>query len=226
MLRSICSSSLVVFLLGLGALGLSGCDISSPIEGVDLVLDVEDASVNVGSVTTDVRPDQPSVKNEEVNPDTNVKEVRDLRTIRLKTEFFDFSSGASGTQSKAGQGTSASGTLEISVFFAGYPLPQSPFTLTITDDVVTEIAPTTLSFQGNTYDLEADNLRQLLEDLGDEAPDLENWENATLDEVETALKEALRSDSAPISVAVEVVEGNLSGSLTVDKFNIDAQVAR
>lgn len=215
---------MAVLALGVVGLASSGCDIGSPLENVELVLDVEDANVNVGNVTTDVRPDGPSVRTQNASPNVNVKDVRKVRSIRLKTEFFSFSSGTTNSRAKA-ESAQASGTLEVWVFFGSYPLPNMPVTVTITDDVVTDVQPSKLNF-GSTYSVDASGLNQLLEDLGDDAPDLAAWENATIDEVEAAINAALDAESSSLSIAVRVTDGNLSGSLTIDQFSFDAQVTK
>lgn len=216
---------LSVFLVALVGLGLLSCDVGGPLEGVDLVLDVEDASVSVGNVTTEVRTDRPTIRTQDANPDVGVKDVRQVRSIRLKSEYFTFSPAA-GSQSKSGANAMSSGVLDVWVFFGSYPLPSTPISLTITDDVITDIDPSTLDFGGGSYTIDVEELEQLLADLGADAPDLGDWENATIDEVEAAINAALEAEGSPFSIAVEVVEGDLSGSLTIDQFSIDAQVTK
>lgn len=215
--------SFLVFFLSLSTIGLSGCDISDPLEGTNLVLDVEDASVGFGAVTTEVRTDRPSIQTEQVSPDLDVQEVRELRAIRLKPSFFEFTSSAGAAQSQRARRKAASGTLEIWVFFNSFPLPNTPVTVTIENDEVTGVDPAELSF--GTYQIDEEALRQLLDNL-EESPELGDWENATIDEVTAAVNEGLQSSGVPISIAVTVVEGDLNGSMTLDQFSMDGQVAR
>lgn len=219
-------SFLAVLLFGLAALGLSACDVTGPLQGVNLVLDVEDISVTFGTVVTDVRADRPTIRTRQASPDVDAQDVREIRSIQLKTKFLTFTPASGSELSKSSADGSSSGTLELWVFFGSYPLPSSPITVTITDDVVTEVEPSVLSFESTSYTVDEQGLNQLLDDLGEDAPDLAAWEEATIDEVEAAINDALQQEQSPVSLAVRVTDGDLSGALTIDQFSIDARVTR
>lgn len=199
--------------------GLAACEIADPLQDVNLVLDVDDAEVDVPPIGIHVAPGAPAVVNETVSPDlADIDDIRDLEAIRLEPRFFGF-------QADAGK-QAASGKLRVVASLGGtFPLPGMPVTVTVVDNVVTDVTPSTLSFEGSTYTLDVAGVRAVLAKLGPNAPSFGDFENATLDQVEASVNTALQSAGMPVVVIVDVMEGDLSGTMTVSGFTLDAKVA-
>lgn len=221
------STSIVrFFLVTLAFLGLTACDVSEPLENVDLILDVPDAPVEMdeASGTVPVRPGETSATNSTVPNETDIKEVRELRTIRLDPSFFSFESAAasaSGGPAGSAAGTS-SGTITVAVFFNGVPIPGLPVEVTIDDDGVTDVTPSSISLAEASVDAPA--LTELLDDLpAEEKPSLEAWEGMSVPDIIERINQGLASRDVPISVVL--TNDGLDGTFRIQKFEFDAQVS-
>lgn len=215
------------FFVALALLGLAGCDVSDPLEGVDLILDVPDAPVELDetSGTVPVQSGETSATNSTVANETDIKEVRELRTVRLDPSFFSFESSATASATRAaaaGSTGTASGTLVVAVFFNGVPIPGLPVELTIDEDVVTDVSPNSIDLAGASIDASA--LTALLDDLpADQVPALEAWEEMSVSEVIDRINEGLVTRDVPVSVVV--TNDDLEGTFRIEKFEFDAQVS-
>lgn len=209
-------------------IGISACDVTNPLEDVELIVDVEDAQVDLGGsgLSVAVSPDRPSAQSENVQNDLDIASVEELRQINLKPEFFSFHPSASKSSSAA-----ATGTLEITVIIAGYPLPDAPITATIVNGVVTTVTPSEISFLGQTYSVDESAIDDLLALLpADQRPNLEDWKGASMDQVVSAINGALSSNSIPLSLGIRVTESDendpLTGDLILNSISVDAQVSQ
>lgn len=209
-------------------IGMSACDVTNPLEDVELIVDVEDAQVDLGGsgIAVAVSPGQPSAQSETVNNDLDIASVNELRQIHIKPEFLSFSPSASKSSAVA-----ATGTLQITVFINGYPLPNMPITATVVNSVVTSVSPSAIDFSLSAYNVDESAIDELLEELpAKQRPTLQNWKGATMSKVVDAINTALSSNSIPFSFAIRVTDSDendpLSGELILKSISVDAQVSQ
>lgn len=209
--------------------GMTACEVTDPLEDVELILDVEDAIVDLGGgegITVPVIPDRPSGKTDRVNNNLEVTSVNDLKSIKLKPEFFSFSAAAG----KSG-GIAATGVVEVTVAVGGAALPESPITVTIQNDVPTNVSPETIDFQKQTYTVNEDAIDALLEQLPEEErPTLADFKSLTMAEAVELINRELESNEIDIFIGVNVTESDpsdpLSGELTLKEMIVSAQVSQ
>lgn len=222
------SSRLLVLAVLPALLFLSACEVTDPLEDVNLLLDVDDAVVDLGSgIVVSVQPGSPSAATETVRNDFDVASVEELRAVRLKPEFFAFAAAGAGKQA----GVRSTGTIAVYVFVAGIPLPNTPITLTIENSVVRSVSPNTINLLGTTYDVDRSTIEAFFEDLPpEEQPDLKAWQTMTIDEVRNELNAALSSSAFPIAIGTIVSSSDpndpLTGSLELQLLSFDARVSK
>lgn len=209
--------------IGLGLLGLSGCDVTDPLQDVELHVDLSDAPVDipasVGTLT--IQAGQAAVNTGTVTNDTDIDRIETLRSITVLPSYLTFTpvaAAAAGGADIAAQ----TGTIEVLVTVNGYPIPpDQPLVITIEDDVVTAITPLSIEFAGVTYNPES--IQDFLDSLaGVEVPLIEGWETLTLDQVISEIETALASSSFTISIAVTPT-GDLDGTLVLSQLSFDAE---
>lgn len=204
---------------------MSACEVTNPLEGVELSLDIEDAEVDLGSsgVSVAVTDGQTETSTISVENDLDVEGV-ELDELKLEPSFFTFTDGAAGKSASLLD----TGTITILVAIglppSGplYPLP--PVTVTIEDNVVTDVQPSSISLLGTTYD--ADAIRELIEALPPgERPNMAALGDLTLDQAKTAIEDALENATGFL-LSIVVQSDGISGTLTLNQFSIDARVTQ
>lgn len=213
--------------LPLVLLGLTGCEVTDPLEGVDLRIDLTDASVeipeSVGSVTVD--PDRPTAASGSITNETDIASIEELKAIKLEPGFFVFTSAPTALAAEGAEGptvAAANGTIRVFLFMGGVPLPDMPITLTVENDEVTAVTPQTITIAGSTVDAAA--IEAYLEALPEEdRPELDDWQSMTIDQVVAEINAALSSSSFPFTIGVEAT-GELSGTLRLGEIAFDAEV--
>lgn len=203
--------------------GATGCEISDPLEDVELIVDVQDAEVNLGGggVGVPVQAGETAATTTSVGNELDVDAVQ-LETINLKPSFFSFSETA-----KSGA-VMDTGTLTLVVSIGSPPngplFPLSPITITITDDVVTNVQPSSISLAGGTYDVAA--IQELLNSLpADQRPNMTPLGGLTLNETKGAIEAALANETGFLFSIIAKSEG-VSGSITLDRLSMDARVSQ
>lgn len=209
--------------------------VSDPFEGVDLILDVTDARVELGAVdgTIEVRSGETTVKSSVVANASDIGEVRELRWLAFGLADLSFQAsgapaagvvaGAAGAAAHAfSSAASGSGTISLGVFLNGVPVPGTPILVTVTDGVVTQVIPSLLLTA--SWLVKASELLALLESLPPGSqPDLKDWENLTLDQVIAEINQGLAAASLPV-VLVATADGDLDGSLRLHAFEFAGRV--
>jgi hypothetical protein len=208
-------------LLLLLALGLSACEVTDPLEDIELRLAVDDVPIDLGAgLTVQVSPDQPTVVSNVVSIDLgDVDAVGLINRVNLTAGAFTFTPGS------AKAGVAASGQINLVVVFGGMPI--GPVTLEVRDSVVQSVTPTQVL--GQTIVRDEAYVSGLLERLGVRAPQLPaGWPDLTVDQAKTALRDAFNSGSVPISLLVEVTESDpdnpLVGSLRLNQITLSGTV--
>lgn len=211
--------------LSLGVLALMACDVTDPLEDVELRLNVQNAPVeipaSVGTVV--VRSGEPTINEGTATNDTDIDRVEDLQSITLDPSFFSYTSAAAASQTGAATtAASLDGTIRLFIFLGGVPVPGIPVVLTVEDAVVTTVDPQELDIAGSTVNASA--IAAFIESLPAESrPQLDDWQSMTIDEVIGAINAALASGSVPIAIGIETT-GGLEGTLQLEKIEFDAVV--
>lgn len=218
--------SVVLLTAGLALLGAAACDVPDPLEGVDLIVDVPDAPVELdaASGTVSIEPGRTVATNSTVANETDIETVRELRSVRLDPSFFSFESSAITTPAgtAAAGAARASGTIVVAVFLNGVPVPGFPVEITVVEDEVTDVSPGSIPIA--TAEVDAVSLRALLDDLpADETPPLEAWEEMSLSDIIARINQGLADRDLPVSVVVRSEE--LGGTFRIQRFEFDAQVS-
>jgi hypothetical protein len=211
----------LVALLGVCTLVLAACEVTDPLEDVELRLRVEGALVELGATAgrIAVAGGTSTVSSSIVGNDLDITSVEVLEQMRILPDYFGYVP-APGKQSAA----QASGTVELYLFLGEVPVPGAPVVVTITDDVVTGVAPTTITVSESTIDRDA--IEAALGSLPPaQQPDLAAWGAMTIDEVVGEINDALVQSSFPL-VLVAVTTGDLSGDLKLNTFDLDAEVIK
>ena len=204
---------------------LSACEIVDPLEDVELILDVDDADVDLeDGIDVAVAPDQAAITAKPVQNDLDVTSVEEVREIKLKPEFFAFSPAAGKSGAAAG-----SGLLRAWVVVGGFPLPAMPIEIELQHGEVVSVSPDAIRFKGESYTIDKGAFAAFLARLAD-PPSLANWQDATMTEVVSAVNEALGADNFVVYLGIEVVRSDsahpLSGSLKLRKLTVDARVTK
>lgn len=213
--------------LSLGVLALIACDVTDPLEDVELRLEVQNVPVeipaSVGTVT--VRSGEPTVNAGTATNDTDIDRVEQLKSIELHPSFFSYTptadSGAAGA-SAATTAATVDGMIRVFIFLGGVPVPGNPVVLTVEDTVVTAVEPQELDIAGSTVN--ASMIAAFIESLPPESrPQLDDWQSMTTDEVIDEINTALASGSVPIAIGIEAT-GELGGTLQLERIEFDAVV--
>lgn len=206
-----------VAMLALIAFTFSGCDFLASTLGVDKVNVPTDSFAG----TIDINSSQPTLVEGSVNVgDVKLPDVFDVDKINLAPEDFTFTPNtATGALGK----TAASGTITIWIFVNSIPI--GPATLTITNNVVTAVSPTSLALVLNNKEalktainlLPTQQKQALLAGMN-----AVNWETMTAAQATAAFNTALKSLNFKASVFVQAT-GGLLGKLKLSKlqFHLD-----
>ena len=216
----------IAFLV-VAAAAMPACDFKDPLENVDIRLDIEDAPIqfsgNEGTVT--VSTEQANITTANVSMDSDIEEVEDLKVVRLKAEDFSFTPSA-GAQASNGfmSLVQASGQLQLGLLVSGLPVPGFPVTLTIVNNVVTDVSPDEINFSNVVY--QKDQIEAMINALpASQRPNLpSNWDNLTVAQAKQLIEDELGKAGFDISIVVNVISGDLNGSLTLGEFSVDAEV--
>lgn len=201
--------------------GLTGCEISNPLEDVELHLDVQDVPVelpsSVGSLA--LKPGETASSSGFVSNELEVTSVNEVSEIEVQPSYFHYSAGAGKTS-----GPAASGTVTIALFLGGVPIPGAVVEVTVTNDVVTAVSPTSIKVGTMTVDRAA--VDQLLQSLPPaQRPTLADWQSMTIDQVRQKINDALASTGFDFSIVFKTT-GDLAGGLTIDQFDVSASVTQ
>lgn len=210
--------------LSLGILALMACDVTNPLEDVELRLDIQNAPVeipaSVGTIV--VRSGEPTVNEGTATNDTDIDRIEDLQSINLDPSFFSYTAAASGAAASAAPAASLDGTIRLFIFLGGVPVPGTPVVLTVDDAVVTAVEPQEIDIAGSTVN--ASTIAAFIESLPPESrPQLDDWQSMTIDEVIAEINAALASGTVPIALGVETT-GGLEGTLQLEQIEFDAVV--
>ena len=209
-------------LLPLALVALSACDIKDPLEGVNLRLALTDATVEIPAAagTVEVRTDRSTVSSGVADNDTDIVEVEELMAIKLQPAFFGLDAAGDGSSVAEADIAPQSGTIQLFVFLGGVPLPQTPITLTVEENVVVSVEPSTIDI--STASVEAAAVADFIASLSPEdVPELNPW--FTPAQVVAQINAVLAAESIPITIGV-ITTGSLTGSLTLDQIAFDAEV--
>lgn len=214
--------------LPLLALGLAACDVSTDLDDLDVILQVDDLPVDLGAgITAQVRPGEPTVATADVPTDFDVESIDELDAITLRPGMFTFTAAAA--RGGAGGAAAPSGTITGYVFVGGVPVPGTPVTLTVTDGTVTAVSPEVVASAASTIDRAA--VEAFIDSLpGAERPDLADWQSLSVDEIRAQISAALAGASLPIAFGLEVTSSNpddpLTGSITLSELDVSATITR
>jgi hypothetical protein len=199
------------------AVVLPACDIKSPTDGISVRLNVRDEPVSLGAVgAVQVRPGQVTERSGTITGSTSIASVDALQAIKLQPSFFSFQAAA-GDRAQA----MASGTADVIVMSGQSTLLV--VVVTVVNNVVTAVNPTTAN--GETM---ASHVRTRCAALNAVVPGtcarLGNAANLTADQLVASINAVLAAAQSPITVLVVPTSGDLSGSLQVSQFTVDATV--
>lgn len=199
---------------------LGGCDVTDPLENVDLKLDIKDAPVVLrgesGAVA--VQAGTGAAQSTHVSMSSDVDEVSSIQKVSFKPANFTFS-GASGYG--AGSSANASGTIRFLIAVAGIPIPGMPVTVTVSNNVVTSISPSEIDLASPSYDKGAVEALYGKITAGPALPS--NWSSLTAQQAVKAITDAITTKN--FSVHLLVYSDDLTGRLKVGEFSIDGQAS-
>lgn len=193
-----------------GAFILQGCDWIAEKAGIDEV----DVSMGSAGANLVIAPNDASSKTGNVNVgDQDIPNVFDVESITISRDNVSFSP----SPGKSG-GAAGSGTIDLFVIIDGAPTFATR--ITVANDVITNISPTTIDVgsYNKTVFLEALNRFQ-----AGEGPNLlANHQSLTQAQIQDIIDDALTGGNFTISIMVST-NGDLSGLLQFTKatFNLD-----
>ena len=205
--------------------GISACEVTDPLEDVELIVDVEDASVDLGGsgVGVAVQDGETSASTTAIGNELDVDGV-ELNTVNIKPSFFAFTEG--GTAKGASLLDSGTLTLVVSIGLPPngplYPLPA--VTVTIENNVVTDVQPRSISLLGGTYDIP--RIQAIIESLPEnERPNMTALGGLTIAQTKAAAEAAL-SNATGFLFSIVVQSNGISGTLTLSELSIDARITQ
>lgn len=211
--------------LGLALFALVGCDVTDPLEDVELRVDISDAPVDISASagTLTVLAGTATAAGGTVTNDTDIDRIENLEAITIRPAYLTFTPAAASVADDAPI-AAQTGTLSLYAFIAGVPLPCDPalpINVTIEDDVVTAVTPQRCEIGGATID--AATIEAFIASLPPGAIALTaGWENFTVNQVVDAINAALASSSIDISIGVTAT-GDLDGTLRLSQITFDAE---
>jgi hypothetical protein len=209
----------------MAVLALGACDITDPLEDVDLLLDIPDAPVEIPAAlgSVQVSPGEPTANSGTASNDSDIDRVELLRSIQIEPGFFSFAPATASLTAGSSIAAAQDGTIRVFLFLGGVPIPGTPVVLTVQNGAVTDVQPRQIEMESATIDQSA--VESFLASLpAASRPDLSAWESMTLDEVVAEMNAALASGSIPFAIGVEAT-GDLSGTLRLSEIEFDARVA-
>ncbi len=211
--------------LSMAVLALGACDITDPLKDVDLLLDIEDAPVEIpaelGSVQ--VSPGEPTANSGTASNDSDIDRVEVLRSIQIEPGFFSFMPATGSVSGASSIAAAQDGSIRIFLFLGGVPIPGTPVLLTVQNAEVVDVQPRQIQLGSATID--QSSVESFLASLpAASRPALSAWQSMTLDEVVAEMNAALASGSIPFAIGVEAT-GDLSGTLRLSEIEFDARVA-
>ncbi len=205
--------------------GISACDVTDPLEDVGLIVDVEDAAVDLrgSGVAVTIQDGETTAIMQTVANDLDVARV-ELNAVNLEPSFLSFAVAPPGKSVSVMD----SGTLTILVSVglppAGPLFPLPPLVVTIEDNVVTDVQPRSISLLGGTYDIS--QIEAVIESLpASQRPDLADLGSLTIDQAREAVEAALVSSTGFLFSFVVQSDG-ISGTLTLNQLSIDARITQ
>lgn len=208
-------------------LGLAACDITNPLEDVDLLLDIDSAPVAIPASlgTIQVSPNSPRANSGTATNDSDIDRIEELRSITIKPSSLTFTPASGAATGSAARTIAADqdGTIRVFLFLGDVPVPGTPIVVTVQDGAVTGVNPQEIQIGSATID--ASSVSSFIESLpAGSRPDLDDWESMTVDEVVDQINASLASGSIPFAFGVETT-GDVSGTLRLSEIEFDAQVA-
>lgn len=217
-MRSYLRLSYLSVLLLAFALGVAACDLGD----VDLILEVTDEPVTLGSDDgrVSVVAGETTTSTSTVDSGLDVDEVRELSEVEIEPSYFDF------TESAAAGKVQDTGTLVVLVSIglppSGPLFPLPPITLTIVDNVVTQVQPSKISLLGST--LNVTQIQGILNSLPEnQRPNMTELGNLTIDQARQGIEDALENATGFLFTLI-VQSNGVSGTLKLNQFTVDARV--
>jgi len=204
------------------ALALGACEITDPLEGVDIHLDIEDVPVNINSPAVAVAPGTMTEVNTNVSFAGTVSSVKDISEITLHPSYFTFTPAAGGPGSSAAGGM-ASGSLFVAVASGGQPILA--VTVHITNDVVTGVTPAVADLEAMTASIRA-NAEAAVAAVPATAARFASWRSLTSHQLIETVGSMLTSNDASLTLLVIPFTGNLWGSFSLSQFQLSASVTK
>lgn len=209
------------------AVGMTACEITNPLEDVDLLVEVQDAPVEIpaslGSVA--VRPEEPTANSGTATNSSDIDRIEELRSIKLEPGFFAFTPASAVSAGPNARAVAAAqdGTIRLFLFLGGVPVPGTPVVVTIQNGDVVGVSPEVIQIGSATVD--KSSVASFVESLGvADRPELENWQSMTVDEMVETINASLASGTIPFAIGVETT-GDVTGTLQLSEIQFDAQVA-
>jgi len=205
------------------ALALGACEITDPLDGVDIHLDIEDVPVALNSPSVAVATGTATQANVSFSFPSAVTSVEDISEITLLPSFFTYTPAAGGPGATAG-GSMASGVVLVGVeTTTGIPLLG--VRLTITNDAITGVSPTNspLAAMAESIRTSAQAVIALQPAL---AARFQPWLNITVDQLFAQINALLTSPAGGLRFVVTPISGNVNGSLSLSQFLLSGKVSK
>lgn len=209
MYRPLRSSLLLLLLLTL--IATPGCDAVQ-----DAVNDaIPDVDVPLGSAGDNL-PVAPgaAARSTDVDGEDDLPSGFDVANILLEEDDVTYTPVSTTGKTRE---TAASGSIFVAILIDRVPAVST--TITIVDDAVTDISPSSISI--GQYDGTA--LAEALENLEDDDLIRDDYASLSSSDIQDVVNDALVSDSFQLSVIVHT-SSDLLGTLDIDQITIDVEV--
>ena len=195
-------------------LALPACDAKDPLEGVDLILEVDDAPVAVGA-SMQVVPNQVSSVSINVGASSDIKSVQEITSIMLDPTDFSYTQSA-GLRAASSVSAAASGNINVVLRIGNVGLAAL---LTVQDNVVTNVAPRQLLNLTN-FSAWKQAVLDIVENMPEsQRPDFSTFENMNPEEVKQELVDLL-GGTFQLHIHVHTSNPELTGTLTLSEFSL------
>lgn len=207
-------------LLPLAALvvALPACDVTDPLEGVDLILETDDAPVSMNA-TVAVVPGEITSTTTTVSKPSEIKSVSDIASLTLKPSDFTFAA-TSGLRTASADASMGSGTIEVMITmnYANHSIRMGG-TVTIVNNVVTDVTPAKY-FDLRNFARYKESVIRTMYLFGVPQPEITAFETMTVEEVQAALEGAINQGAFSLTVNVTTSSPELTGSLRIGGFSL------
>lgn len=200
------------------------CDIKDPLEGVNVRLKLDDAPVELDGPILTIVPGQLSEQVKTVTIDEPIESLDEFTGVTLSPSSIAYTPGSAVMAGDmANSSSAASGELGVWVYMKNPTRYLMGARITVVNNTVTAIEPAAVTAPALVNTMKA-LAQQSIAAVPNSSAILSAAQNLTLAELTATLNALLTSQNIQLGFGVVNLSGNLTGTIQIKNFKIDAEV--